>query len=102
MARQPGWADADLSSLRMLMCGGSPVPTPRSSTYQERGLAFLQGYGMTEASPGVLFLDAEHAGAEQGGLGRRAALLQRRRVVRPDLTDAAPGEKGEVVVAART
>lgn len=28
VARHPRWADADLSSLRILTCGGSPVSTP--------------------------------------------------------------------------
>jgi fatty-acyl-CoA synthase len=61
IARHPGWAGADLSSLRMLSCGGAPVPTSLIAAYQDRGLTFTQGYGMTEAGPGVLFLDAEHA-----------------------------------------
>ncbi|MFE7071221.1 o-succinylbenzoate--CoA ligase [Streptomyces sp. NPDC057620] len=100
VARQPGWADADLSSLRMLSCGGSPVPTPLIAAYQERGLTFLQGYGMTEASPGVLFLDAEHAVTKAGSAGV-PHFFSDVRVVRPglapaDLADV--GETGEIVV----
>jgi fatty-acyl-CoA synthase len=56
MAQHPRWADADLSSVRILECGGAPVPESLIRTYQERGLTFLQGYGMTEAAPGALFL----------------------------------------------
>jgi fatty-acyl-CoA synthase len=97
MARQPGWAEADLSSLRMLSCGGSPVPTPLIEAYQARGLTFLQGYGMTEASPGVLFLDAEHAVSKAGSAGV-PHFFSDVRVVRPDLTAAAPGEPGEILV----
>ncbi|MFE1798832.1 o-succinylbenzoate--CoA ligase [Streptomyces sp. NPDC059517] len=100
VARQPGWADADLSSMRMLSCGGSPVPTPLIAAYQERGLTFLQGYGMTEASPGVLFLDAEHAVTKAGSAGV-PHFFSDVRVVRPglapaDLADV--GETGEIVV----
>jgi len=97
MARQPGWADADLSSLRMLSCGGSPVPTPLIATYQSRGLTFLQGYGMTEAAPGVLILDAEHAVGKAGSAGV-PHFFSDVRVVRPDLTAAGTGEAGEVLV----
>ncbi|WP_328844215.1 o-succinylbenzoate--CoA ligase [Streptomyces sp. NBC_00258] len=97
VARHPRWADADLSSLRMLSCGGSPVPTPLIAAYQERGLTFLQGYGMTEASPGVLFLDAEHAVTKAGSAGV-PHFFSDVRVVRPDLTPAETGETGEVVV----
>ncbi|MFS8202733.1 acyl-CoA synthetase [Streptomyces sp. CWNU-52B] len=97
VARHPRWADADLSSLRMLSCGGSPVPTPLIAAYQERGLTFLQGYGMTEASPGTLFLDAEHAVAKAGSAGV-PHFFSDVRVVRPDLAPADVGETGEVVV----
>jgi len=55
LAQHPRWADADLSSVRILECGGAPVPETLIETYEARGLTFLQGYGMTEAAPGVLF-----------------------------------------------
>ena len=97
VARHPRWADADLSSLRILTCGGSPVPTPLIAAYQQRGLTFLQGYGMTEASPGTLFLDAEHATSKAGSAGV-PHFFSDVRVLRPDLTPADVGETGEVVV----
>ena len=56
MADHPAWADADLSSLRTLTCGGSAVPTRILDAYEERGLSFTQGYGMTETSPGATSL----------------------------------------------
>jgi acyl-CoA synthetase (AMP-forming)/AMP-acid ligase II len=97
LAREPGWPDADLSSVRTLMCGGAPVPQATIRTYLERGLAFVQGYGMTETSPGVLLLDRTQVVAKAGSAGVPHFFTQVR-VVRPDLTDAAPGEKGEVVI----
>ncbi|MFJ9589001.1 acyl-CoA synthetase [Streptomyces acidicola] len=97
MARHQRWARADLSSLRILTCGGAPVPTPLIARYQERGLTFLQGYGMTEAAPGVLFLDAEHAVSKAGSAGV-PHFFSDVRVVRPDMTPVGIGETGEVVV----
>ncbi|MDT0482678.1 MULTISPECIES: acyl-CoA synthetase [Streptomyces] len=97
VARHPRWADADLSSLRILTCGGSPVSTPLIAAYQERGLTFLQGYGMTEASPGTLFLDAEHAIGKAGSAGV-PHFFSDVRVVRPDLAPVDVGETGEVVL----
>lgn len=42
----------DLSSLRMMMCGGAAVPRTLIKAYQERfGVRVLQGWGMTETSP---------------------------------------------------
>ncbi|MEU9060898.1 long-chain fatty acid--CoA ligase [Streptomyces sp. NPDC048430] len=97
VARHPRWAEADLSSLRILTCGGSPIPAPLIAAYQARGLTFLQGYGMTEASPGTLFLDAEHAVTKAGSAGV-PHFFSDVRVVRPDMSAAGAGETGEVVV----
>ncbi|NGN62324.1 long-chain fatty acid--CoA ligase [Streptomyces sp. A7024] len=97
IARHPLWSNADLTSLRILTCGGSPVPTPLIATYQRRGLTFLQGYGMTEAAPGALFLDAEHAVTKAGSAGV-PHFFSDVRVVRPDLTPVDVGEPGEVLV----
>jgi fatty-acyl-CoA synthase len=42
----------DLSSLRMIICGGSAVPKSLSETYREKiGLPIFQAWGMTETSP---------------------------------------------------
>ncbi|MFF5493412.1 long-chain fatty acid--CoA ligase [Streptomyces aquilus] len=97
IARHPRWPDADLSSLRILTCGGSPVPTSMIGAYQERGLTFLQGYGMTEAAPGTLFLDAEHAVTKAGSAGV-PHFFSDVRVVRPDMAPVDVAETGEVVV----
>lgn len=98
MAAHPRWASADLSSLRMLLCGGAPVPEATIRGYTSRGLTFIQGYGMTEASPGALLLDAAHVESKAGSAGVPHFFTDVQ-VVRPDLTPAAPGETGEIVVA---
>lgn len=97
VARQPGWARADLSSLRLLTCGGAPVPAALIATYLERGLTFLQGYGMTEAAPGMLFLDAEHAVSKAGSAGV-PHFFSDVRVVGSDGLPVESGAVGEVVV----
>ena len=97
IALSPRWADADLSSLRILHCGGSPVPEELIRTYQGRGLTFVQGYGMTEASPGALMLRPERSVDKIGSAGTPHFFTETR-VVRPDLSDTAVGETGEIVV----
>jgi fatty-acyl-CoA synthase len=45
-------ADADLSSLRMILCGGAAVPRTLIEAYEQRlGVRVLQGWGLTETSP---------------------------------------------------
>ena len=44
--------DTDLSSLRLVPCGGSAVPLSLMQAYQERhGVTIIQAWGMTETSP---------------------------------------------------
>ncbi|MPY30955.1 long-chain fatty acid--CoA ligase [Streptomyces adustus] len=97
IAARPRWATTDLSSLRTLNCGGAPVPARTIATYLARGLAFSQGYGMTEASPGVLYLDKEQTSAKAGSAGVPHFFTDTR-VVLADGRDAGPGERGEILV----
>jgi fatty-acyl-CoA synthase len=53
LADHEAFARTDLSSLRYVIYGGSSVLERVAVTWQQRGVQILQGYGMTEASPGV-------------------------------------------------
>jgi fatty-acyl-CoA synthase len=96
LARASGWAEADLSSVRICVCGGAPVPEPLIRAYLERGIPFLQGYGLTEAASMVLLLDRADMLRKVGSAGT-PPLYGEVRVVRPDMTDVGPGEAGEIV-----
>jgi fatty-acyl-CoA synthase len=54
LCESPEWADADLSSMRYVIYGGSPAVERVARAWLARGVEVLQGYGMTEAAPGVL------------------------------------------------
>ncbi|MFI5844802.1 long-chain fatty acid--CoA ligase [Catenuloplanes sp. NPDC051500] len=97
IARSPRFGTADLRSVRSLLCGGAPVPEPLIATYQRRGLTFLQGYGMTECSPGALFLRAPESVRKAGSAGT-PVFFGDVRVSTPDGADAPPGETGEILV----
>jgi fatty-acyl-CoA synthase len=98
LTQSPRWAIADLSSLRMLLCGGAPVPKSLIHTYLERGLSFVQGYGMTETAPGALMVDP-YLSRETVGAAGVAHFFTDVRLLRDDGAEARPGEPGEVVIA---
>jgi fatty-acyl-CoA synthase len=98
MAALPHWPEADLSSLRALLCGGAPVPLATIRAYLDRGLSFIQGYGLTEAAPGVLLLDAGHAQSKAGSAGV-PHFFTNVRIVGPELAEVPAGERGEIIVA---
>lgn len=97
LADHPDWAATDLSSLRRLTCGGSAVPTRILDVYEERGLSFTQGYGMTETSPGHTALTADRTRDKQGSVGLPHFFSSVR--VRLEGGEPAPvGEVGEIEV----
>jgi fatty-acyl-CoA synthase len=63
MCEHPNWAATDLSSLRYVNYGGSSVPEKVARAWLDRGVQVLQGYGMTEAAPGVAM--AVHEGSRE-------------------------------------
>ena len=69
LCEHPAWASTDISSLRMLTCGGSLVPTRVLDAYEARGLSFTGGYGMTETSPGATSLQPRYSRAKAGSAG---------------------------------
>jgi fatty-acyl-CoA synthase len=49
LAKAPG---RDISSLRLVVCGGSAVPLSMMQTFErDHGVKIIQGWGMTETSP---------------------------------------------------
>ncbi len=97
MAQAPGWVKADLSSVRSAICGGAPVPEAAIAAYQERGVTFMQGYGLTETSPGALFLRREDSLRKAGSAGT-AVFFTDVRLVAPDGSPAGVGQPGEILV----
>ncbi len=98
LAASPRWENADLSSLRVVEAGGAPVPEATIATYQQRGLTFLQGYGMTETAPGALFLGAADSSHKVGSAGK-SSFFTNVRVIDEQNHDTEPGQAGEIVVA---
>ena len=70
LAREPGFADADLSSLERAGVGGAPMPEALLETWAARGTAVVQGYGLTEAAPNVLCVPPEDAVRKLGCAGK--------------------------------
>jgi len=103
-----GLSKADLSALRLLIYGASPMPSAlQASAMKEFGCGMAQAYGMTEASPVVTWLDEETHRLGASGEEPHASRLRsagttvvgvRAEVRREDGSVANPGEPGEIYV----
>ena len=70
LSEDPGFATADLGSLRMVVVGGAPMPRGLLELWLDRGVTVLQGYGLTEAAPNVLCVPEEYSRTKVGSAGR--------------------------------
>jgi fatty-acyl-CoA synthase len=98
LAEHDDWQDADLSTLRTLTCGGSPVPAQIAAMYEARGLAFSSGYGMTETSPGATSLSALHS-RDHAATSGLPHFFTDVRVVGEDGADLPAGQVGEILIS---
>jgi long-chain acyl-CoA synthetase len=105
----PGIAGRDLSSLRQIVYGASPISEALLDRAMARlpGVRFIQAYGMTELSPAATMLSAEeHVGAGRAKgrhrSGGRAMLGVEVKIVDTEDRPVAPGTVGEIVVRGDT
>ena len=99
LAEHPEFSITDLSSLKHAIVGGAPMPEPLLRTWHNRGVALVQGYGLTEASPNVLCLADEDATKRIGSAGRPYPHVIVK-VVDPVTNEELDGEAtGELLVA---
>jgi len=96
MSQVPGFDQADLTSVRTLVCGGAPVPEPLIKLFNGRGVPINQGYGLTETAPMVTFLSPEWSLAKLGSAGKPPLFGEVRIVDMEHHPVTAPDVDGEV------
>jgi fatty-acyl-CoA synthase len=95
MLDAPNFSQTDFSSVRFFISGGAPCPVPMIKAYQEYGIPFRQGYGLTEVSVNCFTLNPEDAIRKAGSVGRPIFHLDAR-VVDTERREVAQGEVGEL------
>lgn len=90
----------DLSHVRVMIAAGAPLPPEMRQRFTTRFGADLQNYyAMTESTPVFGRLASDPRPLASNAVGR-AAPGARVRIVRPDGSDCAEGEQGEILVRA--
>ncbi len=87
----------DMSSLRVCISGGAPLPAAVKERFQARtGVVLVEGYGLTESS-GVVSTNPYEGENRTGSIGQPVPGTRLRLLDREDPTrDAPPGEPGEL------
>ncbi|MFH5925692.1 class I adenylate-forming enzyme family protein [Roseomonas xinghualingensis] len=97
---EPGWADADLSSLRAISTGSEPVHQAVVDAVMSRGVPLLQVYGATESCPIAIYtrLGGDLSRGTSTGL---PGLLCEARVADDTGRECPNGMAGEVLLRGR-
>ncbi len=70
MMQHPDFERTDLSRIQQAGIGGAPCAEPILLKWLDRGVPLVQGWGMTETSPGGTGLDIEFAKEKIGSCGK--------------------------------
>jgi fatty-acyl-CoA synthase len=97
LLQDPGFKSGAMNRLRSVMSGGAPLPVSLVHQYHEAGIILQQGYGMSEAAPGIAALDRDRAIQKAGSIGRPLFHMEVR-VVDNQNQDLPPGETGEMLI----
>ncbi len=97
MSRSPVFPKADLSRVRYAIVGGEPMSIELIHTWEKKGIAIRQGFGLTEFGPSVFSLNEEDALRKIGSIGFPNFYVQAR-VVDDERRDVKPGDTGELLL----
>lgn len=98
MSRSPLFQKTDLSRVRYAIVGGEPMSIELIHTWQKKGIAIRQGFGLTEFGPSVFSLNEEDALRKIGSIGFPNFYVQAR-VIDDHRRDVKPGETGELLLS---
>ncbi|MEM9291098.1 MAG: long-chain fatty acid--CoA ligase [Acidobacteriota bacterium] len=96
LLESPRFESTDLSSIRWLISGGAPLPRYLIEAYQQRGVVFKQGFGMTEVGVNCFAMGVEDSFRKIGSIGR-PMMHTEVRLVSEEGEDVPVGEVGELL-----
>jgi acyl-coenzyme A synthetase/AMP-(fatty) acid ligase len=101
LIKDPAVRDMDLTSINTVFCAGASLPDEVADalTKQLKGVAVLNGYGMSEGT--ISTLKDNWATQKPGSIGKPQPGVQMR-VVDDNYNDVAPGQEGECLVKGPT
>lgn len=97
LTQVPNFEDYNLSSLRFNISGGASCPITVIEFFQNKGVPFLEGFGLTETAPFVSVLDSKNSIRKNGSVGK-PPIHTDIKVVNELGEDVPVGEVGELIV----
>lgn len=87
-------------TMKVFLSGAAPCPLQIYEAFQKKGIAFKEGYGLTEAGPNNFFIDPEDAQVKRGSVGK-SMLFNSIKLVKEDGQEAGVNEVGELLITGK-
>jgi fatty-acyl-CoA synthase len=84
-------------TVKTFLSGGAPCPLEIYEAFRRKGLAFKEGYGLTEAGPNNFYIEPSKVNEKLGSVGK-PMLFNAVKIMREDGTETGPDEVGELLL----
>jgi fatty-acyl-CoA synthase len=88
---------SEFPSMKIFLSGAAPCPLHVYEAFQMKGLAFKEGYGLTEAGPNNFFIHPEDAQLKRGSVGK-PMMFNTIKLEKADGEEAKVNEVGEILI----
>lgn len=88
---------SNFPSMKIFLSGAAPCPMQVYEAFQKKGIAFKEGYGLTEAGPNNFFIHHEDAQKKRGSVGK-PMLFNSIKLEKIDGQEAKVNEVGEILI----
>ncbi|MCM3662956.1 long-chain fatty acid--CoA ligase [Mesobacillus subterraneus] len=88
---------AEFRDMKIFLSGGAPCPLEIYEAFKQKGMAFKEGYGLTEAGPNNFYIDPSEADVKRGSVGK-PMLFNSVKILNEDGNETGPGEVGELAI----
>ncbi|MEH7382275.1 long-chain fatty acid--CoA ligase [Bacillus sp. JJ1533] len=97
MVNTPSFKDVKFPTMHTFLSGGAPCPLEIYQAFEEKGLSFKEGYGLTEAGPNNFFIDPKISRFRRGSVGK-AMFFNDVKIITSDGREVKAGEVGELLI----
>ena len=89
--------EAEFLDMKLFLSGGAPCPLEIYEAYKQKGIAFKEGYGLTEAGPNNFYIDPSEANVKRGSVGK-PMLFNSIKILDEAGNEVPAGQVGELVI----
>lgn len=91
---------ATFPTVKVFLSGGAPCPHTIYQQFEDKGILFKEGYGLTEAGPNNFFIDPLDARKKRGSVGK-CMLFNEVKIMKENGDLCQPNEVGELYISGK-